>query len=456
MSSSPPIDPQILALATHLHRELRPAWTQLQRPQPWPLEEAATPPADGWTAASWPASLQGRRCELIVEASDGAAIEAGLHSGADAVVLDLDDVFSPRHGNLERAYRHFQQVAARPFPLLTRVRPLAHQERRVLLDGAPAIAGLLDLAAWAWCFRERETVLYLPKLDTLPEAALWRDALQLTERWLGRPAHSLRVCLQIETLPGLLQAGALLHTLRDYAYGLNAGRWDYVFSCVKHRPEWPFPERARLGMDQPSMQAYARQIVAVCRQYGAEPVGGTAAVAPDPHDPGPALAAVLADKQREARQGYTSAWAGLPELVGSVQAGFQGVQVHPELSSPTRDELLDIPAATSLPDEAAQDAIGVALAVFAAWLDGRGYVARLGRIEDTATAELSRALLWNWVRHGLLTEARYLQLRRTQADDEMPAARLLDRLVLNEACAPYFPEVAEAMVPEAPDGTSPL
>ncbi len=444
-------DPEVLALAEHLHTELLADWEALRLPASWTPGETADAGGD-WQAASLPPSLHGRRAELIVAAGDTAAIRRGIEAGADAVVLDLDDVFSPRSGNLERAYANFAAFAQTPHPFLARLRPLAHREGRARFGGQPAVAGLLDLAAYAWAFRERETVLYLPKLDVPTEAQFWKRALDLTEAWLERPAHSFRVCLQIETLPGLMNAEALLHTLREYAYGLNAGRWDYVFSAVKHlgdRPGRLLPERARLTMQEPSMQAYARQIVSVCRAHGAQAIGGTAAVAlsGDPAADARALDSVRQDKAREAAQGFMAAWAGSPELLDAVRGAFGGPEVESS-GGDHRRAALALPVAETLPDEAIQDAVQVALAVFAAWLDGVGDVARAGRSEDTATAELARAQLWHWHRQGVLSKETYLRMRRDALPDEAAAARLLDRLVLAGPCEPYFPGVAEAMFPE--------
>ena len=447
---------EALALAAHLHAELLSDWDALRLPARWSPEVARAAVPGDWQAAPVPPSLAGRRAELIVAASDTAAAERGLEAGADAIVLDLDDVFSPRADNLRRAYANFQRYAAVPRPFLTRLRPLAHREGRVSFGGQPSVAGLLDLAAYAWAFRGREVVLYLPKLDAVPEAEFWRRALELTQTWLGLPARSVRVCIQIETLPGLMSAEALLYTLREYAYGLNAGRWDYVFSVVKHlgeRPGYLLPERARLTMNEPSMLAYALHIVSVCGAHGAQAVGGTAAVAlsGEPDLDRTALEGVRADKQREAAQGFVAAWAGSPELLDTVRGAF-GKTEPLQLLQSAADHLktaLAFPRAESVPGAAVRDAIGVALAVFAAWLDGVGDVARAGRSEDTATAELARAQLWHWRRRGLLSREDYLKWRREEVTDTAPAAQLLDRLVLAGDCAPFFPAVAEAMFPEA-------
>ncbi|GGJ80329.1 malate synthase A [Deinococcus aquiradiocola] len=451
------LSPDAHALAVHLHDRLMPTWEALALPARWtPADlpaDLAPLAVDAWRAADVPDVLRERRVELIVAAHDDAAVRHGLKSGADAVVLDLDDVFSPRAGNLRRAYRNFPAYAALPGVFLTRVRPLAHREPRATLNGRAAVAGLLDLAACMTAFRAREVLLYLPKIDSVPEARFWRDALTLAERWLQLPEGRVRVCLQIETLPGLLRAEALLHELRGYAYGLNAGRWDYVFSVVKHLGPHlpaPLPERARLGMNEPSMQAYARQIVSVCAAHGAQAVGGTAAVAltGDPGRDRAALDAVRADKDREAAQGFVAAWAGRTELLGAVRDAFR-TPAPPPRPEDHRAAALDLPFAAHVPEEAVRDALGVALAVLGAWLAGVGDVARAGRSEDTATAELARAHLQHWHARGLLDRDAYLHLRREQQPDDAPAARLLDALVLTDTPAAYFPAVAETLFPEA-------
>jgi malate synthase len=447
------LSPLAQQLAARLHTALRTRWDTLPGDT-----EPPTPP--DYSAAPIPADLQGRRAELIVEASDVDALRQALQSDADAVVIDFDDTFAPTRANVGAAYDALAWVTQTEKPLLARPRALYAIEECFDFSG-PGIASLCDLAA-ILAARPRQPIhLYIPKLETVAEAKFWEDALALIEAELNLAPNSLRVCLQIETFLGVLHADALLYVLRGRAYGLNAGRWDYVFSLTKWvgKTSAAMPPRAELGMDVDAMRAYAEALVRVCQRRNAEAIGGSAAVAPDPAHPQPALETVLADKRREALQGFTAAWAGLPELLAPVRAGFEGVTAEPlppESPERTRERLLKLPEARPLPLEIVQDTIGLALAVFSAWYAGRGVVMRGGRIEDTATAELARAQLWQWVGCGAvleggerLTPERYVQERRAQADDSAPETKLLDHLVLNEACIPYFPRAAQQFMEDS-------
>ncbi|WP_412026793.1 aldolase/citrate lyase family protein [Deinococcus yunweiensis] len=479
-----PIDlpPTARALAAHLHERLRERWQGL------PDADTGTPTL-AFHAAPVPDDLPGHRAELIVEASDLHALRRAMTSDADAVVIDFDDTFSPTRENVQAAYDALAWATATEKPLLVRTRALYATEPH--LDfGGPGIAALCDLSAVLAARPERPPHLYIPKLETVAEAQFWHDALSLAEAYLNLPADTIRVCLQIETYAGLLNAAALLQAMHSRAYGLNAGRWDYVFSLVKHLGRTrtaPVPPRSQLTMDVPAMQAYAEHLVAVCRQHGAEAIGGTASLAPDPEHPQPALDAVRMDKEREAAQGFTSAWAGLPELVGAVRAGIaaqskatpqsasltaplegrcpggaEGLTGHGDPSTLT-ETLTDLPTPTSIPLAELRDSISLALDVFAAWLGGRGVVVRHGRVEDTATAELARALVWQWVRVGAalddgtaLTPERYMNERRAVMPDNAGAARLLDHLVLSPDCPAYFPHEAQRLFPDLFPGPTSL
>ncbi|WP_295818852.1 aldolase/citrate lyase family protein [uncultured Deinococcus sp.] len=504
---TPPLSltPAAHALAAHLHAELRGRWTTLPDASPPPPG-----PVPAFRAAPIPDDLRGCRAELIVEASDLPALRRALDSDADAVVIDLDDTFSPTRANVQAAYDALEWACASRKPLLVRPRALYATEPHLNLGG-PGIAALCDLSAVLAARPDVPPHLYIPKLETVAQAQFWHDALNLAEAHLGLPVNTVRVCLQIETFPGLLHAEALLHALHPRAYGLNAGRWDYVFSLVKHvgpTRAGPVPPRSQLTMDVPAMRAYAEHLVAVCRWHGAEAIGGTASLAPDPADPTPALDAVRADKQREAAQGFTAAWAGLPELVGVVREGIAvesraNPSVRSAASSPllrsfasqgeptsrslpplegrwhegsdsqscaaeglTEPDLFTTITALSTPSAISvaelRDSISLALDVFAAWLEGRGVVVRGGRVEDTATAELARALVWQWVRVGarlddgeVLTPARYRSERGTLMPDNAGASRLLDHLVLSPACPAYFPREAQSLFPDLFQGVSP-
>ncbi|SEJ50130.1 malate synthase [Deinococcus reticulitermitis] len=447
--------PAAHALAERLHAELRAEWEALTGPTP-PQGRAPDVPAS-FRAAPVPDDLRTRRAELIVEASDAVSLRAALRGDADAVVVDFDDTFSPTPENVARAYALLaDEVGRSEGALLCRPRALYATEPH-LNFGGPAIAALCDLAAALTARPERPLHLYVPKLETVAEAGFWDRAITLAEEALGWAPNTVRVCLQIETFPGLLNAEALLGVLCRRAYGLNAGRWDYVFSLIKHLGQTrtvPLPPRSGLTMEMDAMRAYAEGLVQVCRAHGAEAIGGTASFAPDPADPQPALAAVLADKQREAAQGFTAAWAGLPELLDPVRQGFQSEGPPPAPVDPTRlaARLTELPDPGPLRLGDVREALDIALGVFAAWYEGRGVLVRQGRIEDTATAELARAGLWQWVRvgaalegGGTLSRERYLAERRVRMPDGERPARLLDHLVLAERCPAYFPQEARRL-----------
>ncbi|QFP78095.1 aldolase/citrate lyase family protein [Deinococcus sp. AJ005] len=455
MNSAPlKLKPAAQELVAALHRQLRTRWEALDAPnQPAP----ATPP--DYRAAALPNDLKSRRVELIVEASDLKALDAALNSDADALVLDFDDTFTPTRANVETAYAAVETAANSDKPILARPRALYAVEEH--LDfGGPAIAALCDLGVILAARPETPMHIYIPKLETEQEAQLWEDALALAETHLGLEKNAIKVCVQIETYTACLHADALLYALHGRAFGLNAGRWDYVFSLTKRvgAQRGAMPPRNDLTMDLDAMRAYAEALVRVCEARGAQAIGGSAAVAPNAQNPQPTLDAVRADKVREAAQGYVAAWAGLPMLLDSVRGAFGNETSQPlpaETAERTLERLLDLPAPCPLPLNVVQDSIGLALAVFEAWYHGRGVVVRNGRIEDTATAELARAQLWQWVKceaelegGDKLTADRYLSERRALADDDTAQVRLLDHLVLAPICPEYFPHAAQLLQPQ--------
>lgn len=437
-------------------------WQALLLPRPWtpgfdPRSVAVR--QSEWRVVGPTPELAARRVEQLVEASSAQALEEALAAGPDALIFDFDDTFSPTPENVRRGYANLEgfPAAGGPIPML-RPRPL------YMHDPSPASGGtdsatIRDLWAFAGAFAEREFLyVYVPKLEFPDEAEFWQDLLSEVERQSGRAPGSIRVCLQIETLPGAFHAEELLFALRNRAFGLNAGRWDYVFSSVKWLGQdrgFCLPPRAELHMGQPAMQAYEAHLARVCARRGAQAIGGTAALAPDPANPGPALAVVRADKEREAAQGYVAAWAGLPGLIPTVRAVFQsppgGSSPSPLPEEQVAAALLAFPQAGVLPHAAVREAVSVAVEYFRAWLGGQGVTVREGRVEDTATAELARAQLWQWVQRGLgldtgevLTPQRFEAELAAHAGPHEPAARLLRALVLAPTCPASFPLVVRA------------
>lgn len=462
-----PLETDVTPTDTALHRTLQglfaERWRGLLSPSPWTPgfdpRGAAIRQAE-WRVAPPPDELCTRMVEQLVEASSAGALEQALAAGPDALVFDFDDTFSPTAANVRAGHTHLERLRGRSRPLvMLRPRPLYMRDE----DGKSAT--LRDLAAFVEAFPDRESLyVYIPKLEFPREAEFWNDLLAETERQVGRAPNSIRVCLQIETLPAAFHAEELLYALRDRAFGLNAGRWDYVFSAIKWLGEdrrFCLPERGELNMGQPSMRAYEQHLARMCARRGAQAIGGTAALAPDPANPEPALAVIRADKEREASQGYVAAWAGLPSLIPTVRAVFQSAPPAPPLpfkpEAEVAAELLDFPRAETVPLAAVREAVSVTLTYFRAWLAGQGVIVRGGRVEDTATAELARAGLWQWVHHRLpldsgeaLTPERFEALLAEEADPEEPAARLLRALVLPPTCPPFFPATARTLAEGLP------
>ena len=309
---------------------------------------------------------------------------------------------------------------------------------------------------------------YLPKLESHREARLWAEVFAFAEQELGIAPGSIRCTVLIETILAAFLMDEILYELREHAAGLNAGRWDYLFSIIKNfreRPEFVLPDRAQLTMGVPFMRAYTELLVRTCHRRAAHAIGGMAAFIPSRRDAevnATALAKVREDKGREAADGYDGAWVAHPDLVPVVEAVFDGVLGgRPHQKSRLRDDvrvtrrdLLDmqVPGAR-ITSAGLRSDISVALQYLEAWLRGSGAVAINNMMEDTATAEIARAQLWQWVRHGVRTEdgqpvtlARVRTLldaeARRLAESAGPESRLADAAALLDGLvsAEEFPE----------------
>lgn len=352
--------------------------------------------------------------------------------------------------------------------LLVRPRGWHLPERNVLVDGEPISGALFD--AGLHLLRNAQTLLdrgsapylYLPKLEHHDEAALWHEVLSWIEQALDLPHGTIRTTVLIETLPAVFQMEEILFALRERSYGLNAGRWDYLFSAIKtfrDRPEMVLPDRTKVTMTVPFMRAYTELLVQTCHRRGAFAMGGMAALIPSRSDAEAterAVAAVRADKQREAGDGFDGTWVAHPAVVGVAQEAFDAVLGdRPNQIDRRRDDvtaaappLLDLGATPGGVTEAGvRSACRVGYLYLSAWLGGRGAVGIDNLMEDAATAEICRAQLWQWIRHATpledgrtVTNALVVQLlgeevERTGVDD--PRARgILEQVAL----ADDFPE----------------
>jgi malate synthase len=384
-----------------------------------------------WTIEPVPPGLRDRRVE-ITGPTDRKMVINALNSGALMFMADFEDANSPTWANMvegqanltdaierrieletsEKTYRLNGEVAT----LLVRPRGWHLAERHLEIGGEPISASLFDFGLYAFHNARRLLErgagpwLYLPKLESHLEARLWNDVFTYTEDDLGLERGSIRATVLIEHVLAAFEMEEILWELREHAAGLNAGRWDYMFSVIKtfrERPEFVLPDRNSVTMTAPFMRAYTELLVRTCHRRGAHAMGGMAAFIPSRRDRDlneRALAKVREDKQREAGDGFDGTWVAHPDLVSVALAEFERenrldrVRNDVEVSA---GRLLDV-AAT--PGEVTEDGlrndVAVALRYLTAWLGGTGAVAIFNLMEDAATAEIARSQVWQWVRHG--------------------------------------------------------
>ncbi|MGH2841499.1 MAG: malate synthase, partial [Solirubrobacteraceae bacterium] len=293
-------------------------------------------------------------------------------------------------------------------------------ERGIVVDGAPVAGALVDFGLFVF-HNARELLergsgpyLYLPKLESHLEARLWNDVFCLAQDALGLARGTVRATVLIETLPAVFEMDEILHELRDHAAGLNAGRWDYIFSAIKRfrtRPEYVLPDRANVTMTVPFMRAYTELLVKTCHRRGAHAMGGMSAQIPSRSDEEAnqkAYAAVRADKQREVADGFDGTWVAHPDSVPvALEAFAEALGDAPNQLARRREDvavsaadLLDI---GSTPGEITEDGlrgdVNVAIQYISSWLRGSGAAGIYGMMEDAATAEIARAQVWQWIRH---------------------------------------------------------
>ena len=390
-----------------------------------------------WTVGPSPADLDDRRCEITGPAEPKMMINA-LNSGARVFMADLEDALSPTWANVVggqaalmdavrreltfdspegKAYR----LADRTATLVVRPRGWHLVESHVLIDAVPVSASLFDFGLWFF-HNGAETLrrgsgpyMYLPKLESHHEARLWNEVFIYAQERLGVPRGSIRATVLIETILAAFEMDEILYELREHAAGLNAGRWDYLFSLIKKSRSWPsvdLPDRAQLTMTVPFMRAYTELLVRTCHRRGAHAIGGMAAFIPSRRDPEVnerALARVRDDKDRESGDGFDGTWVAHPDLVPVATEIFDRVLGDaPHQKGRSRDEvrvegsqLLDLRIEGGTVTEAGVRAnIRVALAYLDEWLRGNGAAAIDNLMEDAATAEIARSQLWSWRTRG--------------------------------------------------------
>lgn len=489
-----------LAFVAHLQRELGPRRRDLlARRRQRRAALAAGEPLDflpptaamresPWRVAGTPSDLLDRRVEITGPAERKMLINA-LNSGARVFMADLEDALSPTWSNvvvgqgvlLDAIRRTVDFISpegkryalnAETATLLVRPRGWHLPERHVTVDGEPVSGSLFDFglhlfhAGRAALERAGGPALgpyyYLPKLESHLEARLWNDAFVLGQEALGIPRGSIRATVLVETIWAAFEMEEILHELREHAAGLNAGRWDYIFSLIKafrERPDMVLPDRAQVTMAVPFMRAYTQALVRACHRRGAHAIGGMSAFIPDRRRPeitATALARVREDKEREAGDGFDGTWVAHPDLVPVATEVFDSVlgekpnqvdRLREDAVAGAR-ELLDV----SVPDGRVTEVgvrtnVSVSLQYLDNWLRGNGAAAINNLMEDVATAEISRSQLWQWRHHGVaLEDGRVVDanlLRQVVADELAglggpdagrlgTAARLLEGLALSD------------------------
>jgi len=427
-----------------------------------------------WTVRPLPADVVDRRVE-ITGPTDRKMVINALNSGASVFMADFEDSCAPTWDNLlegqlnlrdavrgtisfeDAASGKTYRLADRTAVLMARPRGWHLVERHVEFDGRPIPAALFDFALYA--FHNTAALLakgsgpyfYLPKLQGHLEARLWNDVFVEAQRTLGVPIGTIRATVLIETLPAAFEMEEILWELRDHALGLNCGRWDYIFSFIKVRRADPgavLPDRSQVTMDQGFLAAYARRLVATCHRRGASAMGGMAAQIPIKNDPEAnerALAKVRADKLREVRAGHDGTWVAHPGLVPVALEIFDRHMPQPnqiesarETTLPSDAELLAVPGGTRT-EAGLRSNLRVGVRYLEAWLRGLGCVPLDHLMEDAATAEISRAQVWQWMRHGAaLDDGRTItpELVRELLDAEMtsfPHGKFAEALALYQA-----------------------
>ncbi|HEX5694221.1 MAG TPA: malate synthase A [Arenimonas sp.] len=386
-----------------------------------------------WTVAPIPPALLDRRVEITGPVEPKMVINA-MNSGASCYMADFEDSTSPTWENLlvgQRALRkatngtldwmapdgskHYVLDPKSTTTLIVRPRGWHLDEKHVLVDGERLSASLFDLGLFAFLNAtvlqagQRGPYFYLPKLESMEEAALWEDVLSFIEQRLGLPAGCMKVTVLIETLPAAFEMHEILHALRRRIVGLNCGRWDYIFSYLKtfrrHRDR-VLPERGQVGMTQPFLKAYSELLIQTCHRRGAHAMGGMAAQIPIAGDPianEEAIARVRADKRREVDAGHDGTWVAHPALIRVAREIFDAGMAGPNQHDVRRDDVavsrdaLIRPCVGTITRAGFDNNVEVCVRYLAAWLDGNGCVPIHWLMEDAATAEIGRAQLWQWL-----------------------------------------------------------
>ena len=456
-----------------------------------------------WTVAPVPRDLRDRRVE-ITGPTDRKMVINALNSGASTFMADFEDSLTPTWENVVGGQANLRQAVERTLgftspegkvytlaektaTLIVRPRGWHLLEPHMLVDGEPVAGALFDFGLFFFHNAKRLLAngsgpyFYLPKLEGHLEARLWDEVFTEAEERLDIPHGTIKATVLIETLPAAFEMDEILHELRDHAAGLNCGRWDYIFSCIKklRKHDFVLADRALVTMTSPFLRAYCRLLVKTCHRREAHAMGGMAAQIPIKGDAAAnaaAMAKVVADKEREANDGFDGTWVAHPGLVPVAKEVFDRIMPQANQVARKREdvrveakELLDFQPQAPITEQGVRTNIAVSLQYIGSWLGGQGCVPINHLMEDAATAEISRSQLWQWVRspRGVLQDGRKvtLEMFRVMLAEELrkvtavpgafgmkydEAAWLLDRLVSGDEFADFLTEPAYEIVSAQP------
>jgi malate synthase len=397
-----------------------------------------------WRVAPPAPGLEDRRVEITGPVDKKMTINA-LNSGAKVWLADMEDSSTPTWRNVIKGQLNLTDALERRIDFTTpegkeyKLRPAGElptivvrprgwhlPEKHMLIDGAPIAGGIVDFGLYFFHNARRLLAqgkgpyFYLPKIENHLEARLWNDIFILAQDLLGIPQGTIRATVLIETITAAFEMEEILYELRDHASGLNAGRWDYIFSLIKNfrtrGPRFVLPDRGQVTMTAPFMRAYTEQLVRACHKRGALAIGGMAAAVPNRKDPeanANALEKVRADKTREANDGFDGSWVAHPDLVPVCREVFDTILGEkPNQLDRTREDvtpddraLINIAATEgTITEQGIRNNIEVGIRYIESWLRGNGAVAIHNLMEDAATAEISRSQLWQWIYARAITD----------------------------------------------------
>jgi len=444
------LTPAAQAFLTELHRKFndrRLALLERRVVRQQEIDEGALPDflpetreirESAWTVAPIPADLKDRRTE-ITGPTDRKMVINALNSGASMFMADFEDANSPTGRNLIEGQRNLRDAIRREISftgpegkqyklnektavLLVRPRGWHLVEKHFHVDGEPISGGLFDFGLYFF-HNAKELVsrgsgpyFYLPKLESHLEARLWNDVFEFAQDHLGVPQGTIRATVLIETILAAFEMHEILYELRNHSAGLNCGRWDYIFSFIKkfrNRPDFMLPNRAQVTMTTHFLASYVDLLIQTCHKRNIHAMGGMAAQIPIKNDPAAndiALEKVRQDKLREVKAGHDGTWVAHPGLVGTAKIVFdeympQANQIDRKREDVhvTAKDLLAIPQGT-ITEEGLRLNVDVGIQYLEAWLRGNGAVPIYNLMEDAATAEISRAQVWQWAKHGAKLE----------------------------------------------------